>query len=152
MVGKNCVYLPQQFLNLVGFETISEELGAAAAPDWWQQVLEFLYDWRILHPGLRVPESSLGERHFCNILAAFSALARDSALGVLLLDEPDSGLDDLRCRLLTRLFHWFAAQNYTVAIVSHRPHLYYDGTDSRAKVREFSLTNQRLVLQEAGGG
>lgn len=152
VVGKNCVYLPQQFLNLVGFETISEELGAATAPDWWQQVLGFLYDWRILHPGLRVPESSLGERHFCNILAALSALARDSALGVLLLDEPDSGLDDLRCRLLTRLFHWFAAQNYTVAIVSHRPHLYYDGNDSRAKVREFSLTNQRLVLQEAGGG
>ncbi|MGZ4840422.1 MAG: ATP-binding cassette domain-containing protein [Candidatus Angelobacter sp.] len=149
-VGKNCVYLPQQFFNLLGFETVSEELGTAAAPRWWRQVLEFLYDWRVLHPGLRVPESSLGERHFCNILAALSALARNPALAVLLLDEPDSGLDELHCGLLTRVFHWFATQNCVVAIVSHRTHLYYGNGSMNVCIREFTVTDQRLVPRTAG--
>jgi ABC-type cobalamin/Fe3+-siderophores transport system ATPase subunit len=149
VVGKNCVYLPQQFLNLVGFETISEELGTTTAPRWWRQILEFLYDWRILHPRLRVPESSLGERHFCNIIAALSALARDPAVAVLLLDEPDSGLDELHCRLLTRTFHWLAKQNYVVAVVTHRPHLYYEGGASKVGVRELAVTDQRLVPGKA---
>lgn len=153
VVGRNCVYLPQQFLNLVGFETIYEELGTSTAPRWWRQILEFLYDWRILHPKLRAPESSLGERHFCNILAAISALARDPAMAVLLLDEPDSGLDELHCALLTKAFHWLARQNYVVAIVTHRPHLYYR-TDDRSRatqvgVRELMLADKRLLPGKA---
>ncbi len=144
-VGKNCVYLPQQFLNLVGFETIYEELGTATAPRWWRQILQFLYDWRVLHPGLRVPEASLGERHFCNILAALSALARDPAIAVLLLDEPDSGLDELHCGLLIRVFHWLATQNHVVAVVTHRPHLYYESGATRVPVRELTVTGQQLV-------
>jgi len=152
IVGKNCVYLPQQFLNLVGFETISEELGTTTAPRWWRQILEVLFDWRILHPELRVPESSLGERHFCNILAALSALARDPAVAVLLLDEPDSGLDELHCGLLTRIFHWLAKQNYVVAVVTHRPHLYYQGGATTACVRELTVADQRLVPGKAAAG
>ncbi len=151
-VGKNCVYLPQQFLNLVGFETISEELGTATAPRWWRQILEFLYDWRVLHPELRVPESSLGERHFCNILAALSALARDPRIAVLLLDEPDSGLDELHCGLLTRVFHWLASQNYALAIVTHRPHLYYESGPAKVSVREFAVRDQRLVPGNGAAG
>jgi len=149
VVGGNCIYLPQQFLNLVGFEAISEELGTAAAPGWWRRILEFLYDWRILHPKLRVPESSLGERHFCNILAAISALARDPAIAVLLLDEPDSGVDELRSGLLTRIFHWLARQNHVVAVVTHRPHLYYQSGAAQVRVRELVVTNQRLAPGKA---
>jgi energy-coupling factor transport system ATP-binding protein len=151
-VGKNCIYLPQQFLNLVGFETISEELGTATSPRWWRQILEFLYAWRVLHPDLRVPESSLGERHFCNILAALSALARDPTVAVLLLDEPDSGLDELHCGLLTRIFHWLAKQNYAVAVVTHRPHLYYESGATTVSVKEFTVTDQRLVPGKGAAG
>lgn len=149
-VGKNCVYLPQQFLNLVGFETIAEELGTRTAPLWWRKILEFLFDWRILHPELRVPESSLGERHFCNILAALSAGARQPTVKVLLLDEPDSGLDDLHCRLLIRIFHWLAAQHWTVVIVSHRPHLYRLAPIATC-VKEFVVADQHLALREVAG-
>lgn len=149
-VGSNCVYLPQQFLNLVGFETIAEELGTSRAPEWWRRILGFLYDWRILHPELRVPESSLGERHFCNILAALSVVAREPTVKALLLDEPDSGLDGLHCGLLTRVFHWLAAQRCITVIVSHRPHLYYDSS-ANVRVKEFTITNQHLVLQKVAG-
>ncbi len=147
-IGKNCFYLPQQFTSLLGFDTLSQELGAAGAPDWWKQVLTFIYDWRILNPDLRVPEASLGERHFSNILAAISALARNPDPTALLLDEPDSGLDALRCRLLTRLLAWLAAQNYFVAVVSHHPGEYRDQGPIRFPLREFTITERQFVARE----
>jgi ABC-type Mn2+/Zn2+ transport system ATPase subunit len=147
-IGKNCFYLPQQFTSLLGFDTLFQELGTATAPVWWKEILTFIYDWRILNPDLRVPESSLGERHFCNILAAFSALARSASPAALLLDEPDSGLDALRCQLLTRLLAWIAAQNYFVAVVSHHPDVYRERGLTRLQMREFTITDQRLVLRE----
>lgn len=147
-IGKNCFYLPQQFTSLLGFDTLSQELGTAAAPGWWREILTFIYDWRILNPDLRVPESSLGERHFCNILAAISALARSASPAALLLDEPDSGLDALRCQLLTRLLAWIAAQDYFVALVSHHPGAYRDRGPIRFPMREFTITDQQLVSRE----
>lgn len=147
-IGKNCFYLPQQFTSLLGFDTLSQELSAAGAPAWWKKILTFIYDWRILNPDLRVPEASLGERHFCNILAAMSALARNPGPAALLLDEPDSGLDALRCRLLTRLLAWLAAQNYFVAAVSHHPDAYRDEGPIRIQLREFTIADRQLVARE----
>lgn len=147
-IGNNCFYLPQQFTSLLGFDTLSQELGAAGAPAWWKKVLTFIYDWRILNPDLRVPEASLGERHFCNILAAMSALARNPGPAALLLDEPDSGLDALRCRLLTRLLAWLAAQNYFVAVVSHHAGAYGEEGPIRFQLREFTIADRQLVVRE----
>jgi len=147
-IGRNCFYLPQQFTSLLGFETLTQELGTALAPAWWREILTFIFDWRILNPELRVPESSLGERHFCNILAAISALARNPHATALLLDEPDSGLDALRCRLLTRLLAWLAAQAHFIAVVSHHPNAFLDSGPFPVRLRECSITGQQLVLRD----
>ncbi len=147
-IGKNCFYLPQQFTSLLGFECVSQELGTAAAPAWWKQILSFIYDWRILNPQLRVPESSLGERHFCNILAAISALARNPSPAALLLDEPDSGLDALRSQLLTTLLAWLAGQNYFVAIVSHHPGEYRATRNFPLELHECTIQDRQLSLQK----
>lgn len=146
-IGKNCFYLPQQFTSLLGFDTLAQELGAAAAPAWWREMLAFLYDWRVLNPALRVPEASLGERHFCNILAAISALARNPRPAALLLDEPDSGLDAFRCQLLTRILGWLAARNYFIAVVSHHPGAYRDSGPMPLKLKECTIADRQLVVR-----
>ena len=146
--GRNCFYLPQQFTSLLGFDTLFQELGMATGPDWWKQILTFIFDWRILNPNLRVPESSLGEKHFCNILAVISALARNPRPAALLLDEPDSGLDALRSQLLGKLLTWLAARNHFVAVVSHHPAAYRDGVSIQAPLKEFAISDRRLVLRE----
>lgn len=147
-IGKNCFHLPQQFTSLLGFDLVSQELGTEKGPPWWKQILAFIYDWRILNPDLRVPESSLGERHFCNILAAISALARNPSPAALLLDEPDSGLDALRCQLLTTFLAWLAAQNYFVAIVSHHPHVYLQRGRISLQLQECRIVERKLALVE----
>jgi ABC-type molybdenum transport system ATPase subunit/photorepair protein PhrA len=120
----------------------------ATGPDWWKQILTFIFDWRILNPNLRVPESSLGEKHFSNILAVISALARNPGPAALLLDEPDSGLDALRSQLLGKLLTWLAARNHFVAVVSHHPAAYRDGVSIQAPLKEFAISDRRLVLRE----
>lgn len=145
-IGKNCFYLPQQFTSLLGFQPVSQELRGDTAPPWWREVLAFIYDWRILNPELRVPESSLGERHFCNILAAISALARNPSPAALLLDEPDSGLDALRSQLLTTLLAWLAAQNYFVAVVSHHPGEYRRACRFPSNLQECTIQDRQLAL------
>lgn len=149
--GHNCFYLPQQFTSLLGFESVSEELGADKAPAWWKEILTFIYEWRILNPDLRVPEASLGERHFCNILAAISALTRNPVPAALLLDEPDSGLDALRSQLLTRLLAWLAAQNYFVAVVSHHPGLYRETGNLAPRLKECTIVERQLALEKGAG-
>ena len=146
-IGKNCFYLPQQFTSLLGFDTLAEELGAAGAPDWWTRILTFLYDWRVLNPALRVPEASLGERHFCNILAAISALARNPRPAALLLDEPDSGLDAFRCRLLTRILAWLAARNYFIAVVTHHPGAYREAGPMPLTLKECTIADRQLAMR-----
>lgn len=150
-IGKNCFYLPQQFTSLLGFDMVSQELGTEKAPAWWKEILTFIYDWRILNPDLRVPESSLGERHFCNILAAISALARNPLVAALLLDEPDSGLDVLRSQLLTRFLAWLAAQNYFVAIVSHHPGAYRETGNIPLQLQECTIVERQLALGKQAG-
>jgi ABC-type Mn2+/Zn2+ transport system ATPase subunit len=150
-IGKNCFYLPQQFTSLLGFDAVSKELGTATVPAWWKEILAFIYDWRILNPELRVPESSLGEKHFCNIFAAISALARNPSPAALLLDEPDSGLDALHSQLLTRLLAWLAAHNYFVAVVSHHPGVYSDTGNIPLQLDECTIIDGRLVLQKRAG-
>jgi ABC-type multidrug transport system ATPase subunit len=125
-IGKNCFYLPQQFTSLLGFDT-------------------FLYDWRVLNPALRVPEASLGERHFCNILAAISALARNPRPAALLLDEPDSGLDAFRCQFLRRILAWLAARNYFIAVVTHHPGVYREAGPLPLTLKECSIAERQLV-------
>ena len=144
--GKNCFYLPQQFTSLLGFAPLSQELGLnTGARWWWKEMLTFLFDWRIVNPVLRVPEASLGEKHFSNILAVIAALASNTDVAVLLLDEPDSGLDALHCQLLAKLLAWLRSQNYFVMVVSHHPSVYRDGARTDASLREFTISNKRLV-------
>ncbi len=145
-IGKNCFYLPQQFTSLLGFDSVSQELGTATVPAWWKEILAFIYDWRILNPDLRVPESSLGERHFCNLLAAISALARNPSPAALLLDEPDSGLDALRSQLLTTLLAWLAAQNFLIAVVSHHPGEYCRTRGFPSQLHECAIQDRQLAL------
>lgn len=147
-IGRNCFYLPQQFTSLLGFDTLAQELQVTAAAAWWREILNFIFDWRIVNPELRVPESSLGERHFCNILAAISALARNAGTAALLLDEPDSGLDELRCQLLTRLLAWLAAQDYFIGVVSHHPLVFAGSGAIPLKLRECTIDQQQLVVRE----
>lgn len=145
-IGKNCFYLPQQFISLLGFESVSQELGTAVAPTWWKEIMTFIYDWRILNPAMRVPESSLGEKHFCNILAIISAVARNPTPAALLLDEPDSGLDSLRAELLVRLLAWLARQNYFVAVVSHHPNQYLGTGKILHPVEQCAVLDRHLAI------
>jgi len=142
VAGETTLYLPQDSSGVLGFGTVREELTGRTVPEWWRKVLEFLYDWRVLEPNDRAAEGSFGEVRFRATLAILGAAARKhKELVMLLLDEPDVGLDRLRNSLLARLLGWLAKDNLLVAIVTHHPDR-YQGVSSR--VGQLVLQNKKL--------
>jgi energy-coupling factor transporter ATP-binding protein EcfA2 len=152
--GVTTLYLPQESSGLLGFGTVHEELTGSSAPKWWRKLLEFFYDWRVLEPNDRATEGSFGEMRFRATLAILGAVARKrDQIVMLLLDEPDAGLDHLRSSLLARLVGWLAKDDLLVVIVTHHPNKYQTGI---RRVEELTLADQqlqfRVVLEHAERG
>jgi ABC-type multidrug transport system ATPase subunit len=143
-LGKNCFYLPQQSANLFGFGKIREELNTRNAPKWWRDIVTLLYDCRVLSPDLRVLETGLGEKQFCNLLGIIGAFASQKRAVALLLDEPDAALDSLRSQILVHLLHWLAGSGQFVCVITHHTEL-YSRVPGESKVKEILLADGELI-------
>jgi len=142
--GETALYFPQEPAGLLGFGSVREELGAGASPLWWTRILEFFYDWQLLDPAAHGTEGSFGEVRFRSVLAMIGGAARSKKTRILLFDEPDVSLDDLRAGSLAALLGWLVKGGFWTCVTTHRPQLYKACCGPCTKVTRLSLADKEL--------
>jgi ABC-type multidrug transport system ATPase subunit len=137
--GVTALYMPQNSTGILGFGSIEENLLTSRSPLFWKRVVNFLHSRKIIDLQQPAGSGSYGEAKFACALSIIGASLSNPAVKLLLLDEPDTSLDNLRSHLLLEILNWLAQQERLIIIFSsHRLGLY---------LSRFELKHARFHLQ-----